>query len=364
MISDDLFRRLVTAASRAPSPDNMQAWAFTNVGDAIEVRLEPTRVLPTDVHQMFAWVGLGAAVENLILAAELDGYVATVDDDLLHSTAAGTPDEPRRVSTPVTVRLSPGDPASRLGEQIERRETNRGTYDTALLEPRTIEDLSAAVAGLDAGVHWATGAQALDRLAGMDARSTYIRLEHRPLHDELFDILRFSRSEVEHTRFGLDFASLGIPVALVSVARLLRHPAVMKVVSRLGIGRLVARQLAAKLRKAGAVCLITARSPGAAGYVHAGRAMERLWLEATAGGLAVQPHGVLPQYLTKLDDKTDAFTPRQTATMARHREPFARLFPTREGERPAIVLRVGRPRCRPARRSVRLPVERLIRSAR
>ena len=29
--------------------------------------------------------------------------------------------------------------------------------------------------------------------------------------------------------------------------------------------------------------------------------MERIWLAATAKGLPVQPHGVLPQYLTKLD---------------------------------------------------------------
>ncbi len=363
MIGDDLFLRLVAAASRAPSPDNMQAWSFARVGDAIEVSLEPGRVLPTDVHQMFAWIGLGAAVENLVLAAEREGYVATVEDDLLRATARGG-EGTRTESTPVTVRLAPGRPSSALGAEIERRETNRGPYDSAPLDPRTIEGLSQAIGAIDAGVHWATGAQALDRIAEMDARSTYIRLEHRPLHDELFAILRFSRRDVEETRFGLDFASLGIPAALVHVARLLRYPAVVNVVSRLGIGRLVARQLAARLRSAGAVCLITARSPGAAGYLDAGRAMERLWLEATARGLAVQPHGVLPQYLTKLDDEADAFSSRQARTMARHREPFARLFPTPSGERPAIVLRIGRSRHDPARRSVRLPVERLVRPAR
>ncbi|HEY3409733.1 MAG TPA: hypothetical protein VGK53_16315, partial [Propionicimonas sp.] len=148
------------------------------------------------------------------------------------------------------------------------------------------------------------------------------------------------------------------------VARLLRYPAVMQVVCRLGIGRVVARQLAAKLRAAGAVCLITARKPGRLGYVEAGRAMERLWLEATARGLAVQPHGVLPQYLTKLAVEPDGFTPRHATTMARHREPFNRLFPTQNDERPAIILRVGIPRRRPSRRSVRLPIDQLIRVSR
>ena len=65
------------------------------------------------------------------------------------------------------------------------------------------------MADLDAGVHWVSGRRA--RPAGMDARSTYIRLEHPPLHDELFDILRFTRREVENTRFGLEFEASACP---------------------------------------------------------------------------------------------------------------------------------------------------------
>lgn len=364
MFSADLFDRLVAAASRAPSADNMQAWAFASTDDAVEVYLEPARVLPTDVNQMFAWVGLGAAVENLVVAAGSEGFTATVRDDALTGNAGTLAGRDDPAGTPVTVHLEPGDPNERLGAWIEHRETNRDPFDPTPLDQGTIAALTDAVRGLDAGLHWASGADDLDVIARMDAHSTYIRLEHKPLHDELFDVLRFSRRELEATRYGLEFASLGIPVALVSVARLLRYPAAMAVVSRLGIGRLVARQLAAKLRTAGAVCLVTARRPGPAGYIEAGRAMERLWLEANALGLAVQPHGVLPQYLTKLEVEPDAFTPRHAATMAGHREPFDRLFPIADGERPAIVLRVGHPRQHPARRSLRLPTDRLIRASR
>jgi len=364
MISAAVFERLVAAASRAPSADNMQAWAFAKVDDAVEVYLEPTRILPTDVNQMFAWVGLGAAVENLVVAAESEGFSATVEHDALSDTPGTEAGGADLAGTPVTVRLAPGGSHGGLAAWIERRETNRGPFDRAPLDPGTIGALTDTVRGLDAGIHWARGAADLELMARMDAHSTYIRLEHKPLHDELFDILRFSRRQLEATRFGLEFASLGVPVALVSVARLLRYPAVMQVVSRLGIGRMVARQLAAKLRAAAAVCLITARKPGPAGYVDAGRAMERLWLEATARGLAVQPHGVLPQYLTKLAVEPAGFTPRHATTMARHREPFDRLFGARDGERPAIVLRIGHPREHPARPSLRLPIDRLVRTSR
>ncbi|HEY3409900.1 MAG TPA: hypothetical protein VGK53_17155 [Propionicimonas sp.] len=364
MIPVDVFQRLATAASRAPSADNMQAWAFAGTGDAVEVYLDPARVLPTDVNAMFAWVGLGAAVENLVIAAAREGFSATVDDDGLPFSHQPKVGPPSNAATPVTVRLAPAGQDNPLASWIERRETNRGPYDTAPLEPGTIDELTRAVADLDAGVHWAGGADNLNLMATMDARSTYIRLEHEPLHDELFAILRFNRRELEQARFGLEFASLGVPVALVSLARMLRCPAVMQIVSRLGFGRAVARRLAAKLRAAGAVCLITARKPGPAGYVEAGRVMERIWLEATARGLAVQPHGVLPQYLTKLEAEPDGFTPRHATTMARHREPFQALFPLQAGERPSMVLRVGRPRHHPARPSLRLPVDQLIRTSR
>ncbi len=362
MISDELLNRLVAAASRAPSADNMQAWSFAGAEEAVQAYLEPSRVLPTDVDAMFAWVGLGAAVENLVIAAGHEGFACTVDYGELGEPR---PEDARPASPPappVTIRLAPAGAENPLAQWIERRETNRGPFEGAALDPATLGELTQAIDRLDAGVHWVSGAVNLNLLASMDARSTYIRLEHRPLHDELFDILRFSRRELEQTRFGLEFESIGVPYALVWMARLLRHPSVMQVVSRLGIGRAVARQLAARLRAAGAVCLISARRAGPAGYVEAGRAMERLWLEATARGLAVQPHGVLPQYLTKLDVEPAGFTPRYAEIMSGHREPFNALFQVTPGERPAIVLRIGRPLEHPARRSVRLPVESLLRS--
>ena len=88
-----------------------------------------------------------------------------------------------------------------------------------------------------------------------------------------------------------------MPGGVVWLARLLRYRWAMTLVSSWD-RTAVARQLAARLRAAGAVCLVTAQRP--CRLVEAGRAMQRLWLHASARGLAVQPHGVLPQYLTKL----------------------------------------------------------------
>ncbi len=356
MIPDSLFDALVTAAARAPSADNMQAWAFTRAGDAVEARLEPARVLPTDVHAMFAWVGLGAAVENLVIAAEHEGYSSTVDYGALAPGAA----RESVASPPVVVRLRPVGSDDPLAKVIARRETNRGAFDTAPLDQETLGSLTGTISALDAGVHWATSSESLDLAAHLDANSTYIRLEHRPLHDELFGILRFTRRDLEAAGFGLEFEALGVPGVLVWMGRLMRHPWVTGAVSRLGIGRLVARRLADRLRTAGALCLVTARRPDPAGYVEAGRAMERLWLAATARGLAVQPHGVMPQYLTKVAVEPETFG-RYASRIRAQQERFDSLFPQARAEHPAMVLRIGWPLTTPSRRSVRLPNTSIVR---
>ena len=351
MLTDRIFAELVEAGARAPSADNMQGWEFARHDGAIAIHLARQRMLPTDVGKMFGWVGVGAAAENVVIAAARRGLTARVECRV-HGQA---------VDQPVLVRLAPGGVDDPLADRIAERVTNRCAYDDAPLATPLLDQLAGSVRALDAGVHWATGRANLEQMAAMDASSTYIRLEHRPLHDELFDVLRFSRREVEQTRHGLDFASLGVPFVLVSMARLLRHWSINKLVSRLGLGHVVARLLASRLRTAGALCLITARRPGAAGYVEAGRAMERLWLAATARGLAVQPHGVLPQYLTKAAVEPATLLPRYVAAIDAQRAPFERLFPAAAGERPAIVLRVGRPLGTPAQRSVRLPLDQIVR---
>jgi len=350
MLTDDLFMALVEAASRAPSADNMQPWQFVRHEDAIEVFLERQRALPTDVNAMFGWIGIGAAVENLVIAAAHRGLKAAVE----HGAEDGRPERP------AVVRLSTGDVDDPLYDWLEQRVTNRGPYQVSHLGP-LVAEFNAVVRHLEAGVHWVAGRAALERMAAMDANTTYIRLENKLLHDELFAVLRFTRGEIESMRYGLDFESLEIPLVLVVIARTLRHWSLNQAVSRLGLGRLVAKMLASRLRTAGGLCLVTARRPGPMGYIEAGRAMERIWLAATARGLAVQPHGVLPQYLTKVQVEPETFLPHHAAAIRSHREPFYALFPGARDERPAIVLRMGRPTRSPAYRSVRIRPEQIIR---
>ncbi len=353
-MTDDLFGELVAMAARAPSADNMQAWSFGRRGECIEVYLEPSRMLPTDVHGMFGWIGIGAAVENLVIAAARRGFSTSVECAV----------DPTGERPSVVLQLSLGGSDDPLADVLLERATHRGPYEASPLDAVTLTALTEAAGGVDAGVSWATGAENLKRLARLDASSTWIRLEHQPLKEELFDVLRFTDAEVESTRYGLDFGSLGVPLVFRLLARQLRHGWAHWAACRLGLARLVAFLLASSLRAAGALCLISSSGRHPEGYIAAGRAMERIWLAATALGLGVQPHGVLPQYLTKVEDEPEGFLPAHVRVLNGLREPFDAVFPQGRGGHPAMVLRVGRPRGASDARSVRLRPEQLIRDCR
>jgi len=351
MLTDQLFTELVKAASLAPSADNMQPWEFRKQDNMVEVFCAKQRILPTDVNGMFTWVSIGAAIQNIVAAAAAAGFVSDVE----YRT-------PEKIDEPAAVvRLYSGSIDGHLADWIALRTTNRSIYDTLPLEPSVISMLTQSIQGLNAGIHWMTESSGLELMASMDANSSFIRLEHKPLHDELFDILRFTRRQMETTRYGLDFKSLEVPSFAVFFACQLQYWSVNRAISRLGIGRIVAKKLASRLRKAGAICLITAKKRNPVAYMEAGRAMEQLWLAATAKDLSIHPYGVLPQYLTKVEIEAETFLPRHVAIIRSHNKPFYSIFPEARNEYPAIVLRVGRADKQSARSNIRLKPEQIIR---
>jgi hypothetical protein len=310
-------------------------------------------MLPTDVMNMFTWVSLGAAIQNITTAASAQGLCPEV-----YYINAEEPDEPIAV-----ISFHAGNPEQSLAQYIHKRCTNRSPYINKPLDSALIAGLSQSVKEFNAGIYWTTSHSDFDKMARMDAKSSFIRLEHKPLHDELFEILRFTRKDIENTKYGLTFESLEVPQFAVFFARFLQYWSVNRFVSKLGFGRMVAKQLSDKLRHSGAICLITAKEKTIEGYVQAGRAMEKLWLAVTEKGLSVQPYGVLPQYFTKVNVEPETFLPEYIKLLTGHNKLFYSIFPEAEKEFPAIVLRIGRAKKQSARCSIRMIPGQIIRNA-
>ncbi len=195
-------RLLIRAACRAPSPDNNQPWGFRQVGHSIEVYHRRDRAIASDVCDMFSYIALGAALENLSLAASAIGLKAEVDY------------RPRPFAVKAdgelvaTVRLFDGGPVDPLSRFIETRVTNRRPYDRTALPEEEIAALSGAAAASNLHLYWLRRREELRTLARLIAVGDRVRFEHEPFHVEIHRALRYSEEEAAAAGDGLSLRNL------------------------------------------------------------------------------------------------------------------------------------------------------------
>ncbi len=119
---------LVRAAILAASPHNTQPWLFKISDSAIELHIDTQRnVGALDPFLREEHIGMGCALENLMLAAPANGYVATAE--LLPGKLGPIAGEPK-TQLLARVNLASGKrEESELYNAIPLRHTNRGPYD-------------------------------------------------------------------------------------------------------------------------------------------------------------------------------------------------------------------------------------------
>jgi hypothetical protein len=120
---------LVSAAILAASPHNTQPWLFKVSDSSIELHIDTSRnVGALDPYLREEHIGMGCALENLMLAAPANGYAATAQ--LVPGTLAPIPAEPKPQLL-ARIDLTPGKrEADELYNAIPLRHTNRARYDS------------------------------------------------------------------------------------------------------------------------------------------------------------------------------------------------------------------------------------------
>src|ERR1700720_918048 len=140
--STDGALALVRAAILAASPHNTQPWLFKVTNSSIELYIDTKRnVGALDPYLREEHIGMGCALENLMLAAPANGYAATAA--LLPGKLGPILAEPKPQFL-ARVDLAPGKrEESELYNAIPRRHTNRAPYDPGkAISPEFIDALN------------------------------------------------------------------------------------------------------------------------------------------------------------------------------------------------------------------------------
>ena len=237
------LRLLVRYAVLAPSTRNSQPWRFTIERNTVRVWADPSRRLrAADPDGRELHLSLGCALENLLVAGALLGY----RHEVTCFPEPGTPNLAAVVAFHHGVRMpSAHDPTL---ETLQLRRTPCRPFQAREVSARSLERLRS--------------------LAGEPG-------------------VRFVLCERPERRRTADVLSVRAVAILSGDEDYRRELAI----SNLDPPRRLAQQVSAVLRSAPVIGVVGSSGDSPIDQLRSGRVLERLWLTATAEGLAMQPIG-------------------------------------------------------------------------
>jgi molybdopterin/thiamine biosynthesis adenylyltransferase len=352
----EFIRFIVEHGTLAPSGGNCQPWRFRFDGRRLWVvhDRERSRNLMDVVHRA-SYVALGAAIENIVIAAAHRGYRTEVesfpragDDSVVAALSFETGDNPLDTA------------AASLFPQLRQRCTNRKLPARLAPDPAALAALEAAAAVHGAQVHFLTTEPDLCEVGGILGEADRIRFLCREMHHELVSELRWTPEQARQTRDGIDLATLEMTEPQKAALQLIAHPEVAAFLRGLHGGRAFEELAQDAVASASAVGLLSVVDGSQGAILRGGRAVERLWLQSTALGLALQPLTVsiyLPEMLDT--DAAAIFTEAERANLRSIQARLDRLFRQGGSASRLLLFRLSSGTTVSAT-SLRLPVEQVL----
>jgi nitroreductase len=207
---------LVAAATLAPNPHNSQPWLFRVRSNRIDLFADASRNIGAiDPFKREKYIGLGAALENLVVAAEATGYGAgvTLMPEGAHS------DHAARIELSRATKHN-----SFLVDQIAKRHTNRYAFVADKDVPTAA---LAAMAGLGdastsgARVLWFSSNRQRSQLSSLLVAATEAIIRDPDQSRSDYQWFRQTWDAIQRQRDGITIDASGLPELTQALAKLL-----------------------------------------------------------------------------------------------------------------------------------------------
>ncbi len=268
---------LVRAAILAASPHNSQPWLFQVTQTQINLFADRRRAIGrVDPFLREMHIGLGCALENLLLAAAANGYITQVT--LLPDSFDET-----RVAR---IGLTPGGaPVSDLYPMIPQRHTNRYPYDTGRkVASATLDAFSVLGDDPEVRVFWFASTDMRKQVGNLLVEAAHASVSDKAQDGDTARWYRATWQDIQQHRDGITIDAAGLPDLTRAFYKML-PPA-----SQAQQDSSFLQNSAAQVQTAGAFGLLAVRNgQDRKQQLGAGRVWERMHLWVTKEGLAMQP---------------------------------------------------------------------------
>jgi hypothetical protein len=188
-----------------------------------------------------------------------------------------------------------------LYAMLKTRHTNRQSSTRTRLSPEHLETFYAAVRSIPgAQVEFVQSDEQLEEIGQLLGAGDRLRLLNQQLHGELMREIRWTSAEAEATRDGIAVETMALSPLDLAGLRLCRHWPSLALLRQWGGGQSLEKMAIKGIAAASAIGLITLPRAEPLAYFHGGRAVQRLWLSATACQVALQPMTALPYLFARL----------------------------------------------------------------
>lgn len=264
----DIQKDIVLPMTLAPSAHNTQPWKFKVTENSVDVYIDWSRHLTvSDPTERQLYVSLGCAIENGVVAAEYAGFEVRV----AYFPKGEGKDLPA-ASLVLSQSTKKSFDTAKLFKAIWVRRNDRSRYDGA---PLNNDERSALTATRDGHIVLVEDTAGRDALAEVSAKGTWETLSRSDFKMELSQWVRSSLTK-KHDGMPGDAMGMPSPVALIA-------PFVAK---NAPIHKMQTPEVKKQITSSAAVAVIITSEDSNGARMEAGRILERLWLEATAAGLA------------------------------------------------------------------------------
>jgi len=337
-MNKELVKKILEAAVMAPSGDNVQPWEFRVSGNFTQIDLYNLPEKDNSYYnfqQSASYIAHGAVIENIKIAGKHLG--CGIDYQLF-------PDR-ENDNYIAKIILSPADAqADPYYRAIFERCTNRFPYKREDVGGEVLNTLSNAVKNIDtASVSLVTDKDKIKLLAKELKVNDQIVFERKDIHQFLFDKIRWNQKQIEGTRDGMPVGVLGLGFIEKLSFPLMRFWGYVKVANIFGLSQIIALKSWWGCVNASMLGMITVQGHDKVAFVEGGRAVQRLWLEATKQGFALQPIIGLTLLINRFkQDSLDGFSVKHTKIVGRAAVKLPEFFVVNKTDTLVMGFRVGK----------------------